>query len=332
MAYTNLLDYTCAGGKAEFIQTLRDFICKRGAFSETGIGGWTIIDSSYTVDENNMQTGDWFVVQSEGTSGRDQLVFYIKWNGTSYLSIQGFCSWNVSTHVGVGQYAALANSMQLADTISNPNLWIYGNEDFVWFIEAQAFSTYRTGFLGKAKSLKESEDILLSTSATAGTDKVLTMDGTLPDDWEVGKGVFIWDGNGTQIKPIKAVDRDNNQITVDLSSDVSTSSRVSRFLGYCHQSTSNLSGVLRLSKAGAAGNFSSVYPTINYVDLSGSDAEYAMVQFSNIASGGQVGTLRNMLYTYKISPLVHKDVIEADDGTEYRFFECYGGNCCCLEV
>lgn len=334
MAYANLLGHVCTGGKAEFIKRLRDFICSTGEYEGVGIGGWFVYDSYYAVNAENLSINDWFVLRSTGTSGRDDMYMYLKWAGSSYIAVQGWLFWNNITSVGTQYFNNSLNNMILSDTASNPELWIYGNEDSVWLTEG-SISTYRTLSFGKLKSVTTSEDILYnSASETIGTNKILTMDNELPSDWIVGNSLFIWDDNGVQKVMIEAVDAATKQITVALTKDIQLQSKISRHLGYYTQAISNLSINILINKAGTSPTSaaSAAISVFNYVDTLDINTYNYMPQALAQTTGGVLGEFQNIRLCQKITPLVHKDVLVEDDGTEWRFFDVYGAICCCREV
>lgn len=325
MAYANLLNQTCNGGKAEFFCRLRDFICKRNGtyadYSTTGIG-WTLYDSSYTVDENNPQINDWFVAHSDGESGREQMYLLFKWYSSTTFTNVGYLYWNNSTHLGTQIYANSTGGLAMADTASNPQLWIYGNLDSVFFVEATT-TNGNNGFIGKLESAYESEDIgYCSGSITAGSDKSITVDIDLPTDWIVGAGVFIWDIEHVEKATIKTVNTGTKTITVDVSNSYTGTFRVSRFLGYVSTPGANIVLYTLCNKAGSTATTISAYIAYSiaqYVEQLDNTNKHILTPCYYSTTGGLYGKLRNIMQTSQITPLVHKDVFIDQDGNEWRY-------------
>lgn len=325
MAYANLLNMTCAGGKAEFFCRLRDFLCKRSGtydYSTTGIG-WTLHDSSYAVDENNPQLNDWFVISSPGESGREQLYFLIKWISSTYIQIQGWLYWDNSTHVGVQYYINSTNIFSISDSASNPQLWLYGDLNSFFIGEMTSANGIGCPF-GKLESMYESEDIgYCSSSVTAGSDKSITVDIDLPADWVAGAGIYVWDRTNVEKTTIKTVNAGTKTITVDISNAYEGTFRVSRFLGYINASGSSMLCYALCNKAGTkatAINSPATTTIVQYVDTLDNANRYWIDTCCFSSTGGVYGKLRNIVQWYPVSPVTHKDVLVDDDSVEWRCF------------
>lgn len=327
MAYANLINQTCTAGKAEFFCRIRDFVCKRNGtyadYSATGIG-WTLYDSSYAVDEDHPRLNDWFVIFSPGESGRENMYILCKWGTTTGFLFQGYLYWNITTHVGVLDYGVYSYSLTIADTISNPQLWIYGDLDFVFFAEATSTNGQNNAF-GKLKSTFESEDIgYCSSSITSGSDRTITVDIDLPADWVVGAGVFIWDMAHIEKVTIKTVNFSAKTITVDVANSYTGTFRISRFLGYVATvagfNFQTLKNKLNTSSV-SIGTYIDI--PITSIDQLDNPNRHAMTPMYLSTTGGIYGKIRNMFKVYPAAPLVHKDILIDQEGNEWRYLSIY---------
>lgn len=319
MAYTNLINQACTN-KAEFFKRMRDFICKRNDYSPTGIG-WTLHDAVYAVNENSPQLNDYFVVKSDGESGRDNMYILVKW-ANNYILFQGWLYWDNSTHIGTQYYGSYTAGLTMAETISNPQLWIYGDLNAVFIGEMISANGY-SGYFGKLQSVNETEDIgYCSSSISAGNDKSITVDISLPSDWIVGAKVFIWDNIKIEVATIKTVNTGTKTITVDIVNNYTGTFRISRFLGYVSTSTTNLNLYALCSKAGTLTANIGTYVVVTimaYIDQMNTPNRHILASCYIATTGGIYGKLRNIYQTSSITPLVHKDIFIDIGNNEYRY-------------
>lgn len=232
MAYANLVNQNCAGFTEEGFQRIRDFICKRNGtydYSATGIG-WTLHDSHYTVDEDNCQIGDWFVVKSVGESGDEDLYFKIKWNVANYLNSQGMLYWNAATDTGVKKYPTgdSTNIIYMDDDGVFP-IWVYGDLNQIIIITKPGTNYYASSF-GCARDLPYDDTVATCAGALAsGNDISITVD-SVPSEWAVDRHLFIRDT--AEIDKIKIKTLVGNVITADLAHSFLAGSKLCADLCY----------------------------------------------------------------------------------------------------
>ena len=199
MAYTNLVNQY-ALDKSEVFRRVRDFICKRNGsfdYSTTGIG-WTLHDSSYVVDEDNLTANDYFVIKSNGENGKLDLYYQFIFDATAnYLNIRGYSYWDNVTHTGYNNFNATDDWYVLEST--EQNIWVYGDLDFISLISNQVGTTTRNSCLmGWLKDSDRDSTIAISSAAiSSGTNVVVTLD-LVPSSWQVGSKVLIRDNQNLQ--------------------------------------------------------------------------------------------------------------------------------------
>lgn len=237
MSYKNLVLQACAD-KAELFCRLRDFLCARNGtydYSTTGIG-WTLHDTSYATDENNPQSGDWFVAKSAGEGGGDDLYFKFTWV-SGYIAIYGFLYWDAASHAGTHQYNS-SNNWWIADTGSY-ELSVYGDLDFVVCVESVNASYDYICYFGKLTDTVYDTTVATCASAlTSGSDVSITLD-AVPSSWQAGNRIFIRDSSRIDLITIKTIS--GNTITTDLSYAYAAGSKLAECVPYvCQSSYSNL--------------------------------------------------------------------------------------------
>lgn len=336
MAYVNLLNQNCAD-KAEVFTRIRDFICKRNGthdYSTTGIG-WTLIDSSYAVDEDNPQLSDWCVFKSTGESEKDTLHIKLIWNNTTYISSIMYLTWNTTSHTGSIATGG-ANSMSTSETNVNTPLYIYGNLDFVSVLHkfANTDAYYRTMFFGKCSKPFSGMGIDIATSAgalTVGVDVAITVD-SVPATWRVGREIYIWTTTDTiatsKVEKTEIKTLIGNTVTCDLSNSYTTNSRLSEHIGYvCQQGLTSTYLSFLISPSGTlSSQYSSTFGyDTNFagtnMDPGSYENRWGMSQLSLPNSfSGVIGFLPKI---YRISKglLSLEDVLKTLDETEYRFLQ-----------
>lgn len=330
MAYANLVNQAVTDSEEAF-QRIRDFICKRNGtydYSTTGIG-WTLHDSSYAVDEDNLTIGDWVVFKSIGEDGKADLYFYYEYFSTTYHRIRGWLYWNNSTHVGV-QNVCTATSNMMCDNSSH-DIWIYGDLDFISVIhQNNAGNTNygcNFGFLGDASWY----DTTVATSASAvssGIGVTITLD-TIPSSWAIGRNLVLRDNAG--MEHITILTLSGNDITADVTNNYAAGCKMARdypvvqsnlnnswgasclAVLFSHSSTFAISQGIPVMSGAAPG-----YDPDPYEDNWG-----ALPILIGYSTTGHFGSFPNHL----IGPITMTDygVYTTDDGVSYRHIECYSG-------
>ena len=243
MSYANLVNQACAAGGQEIFQRMRDFICKRNGtydYSLTGIG-WTLYDSSYATDEDNLTSGDWIVLYSAGEGGNDDMYVKIDYTGDASPKCYNYLYWNNTTHAGVTMYGynlAVMWGFIASDTIA---LWIYGDLDCVSIIpEYSSESLHYGACFGRTVDGPYEQSILTLTSGySAGSAVDITLPSTPSYGYEAGKNIYIRDDAHIEIIQIDAIA--SNIITVDLVNSYASGAKVQADHCYFANSGSNFS-------------------------------------------------------------------------------------------
>lgn len=347
MAYKNLYAQVCTD-KQEFVQRFRDFVCARNGtydYSTTGIG-WTLIDSVYAVDEDNMAVNDYFVIYSPGENGGQDLYFKCAWV-LNYIKVSGYLSWDPATHTGsLINYATASNLYSIEATV-NAELSVYGDLDMImgnWDGKTLAYS-YSCHFGALLPGYSDLDDTVLNTTGavSSGSDVVLTMDGTLPAAWVEDAEVFIRTTHRSPITTtkiekvvIKAVS--GVTITVDLVNDYTTAAAVSSHVGYyCADSYQHLAASRTLiSASGSADNIACTHGYFSTLTLAAYDPEnfedrYMMYDIAwQVANIGLIGIAKNL---YKLSnfvlPMAPGEVLEVG-ADSFRCFYSFSGQYFCV--
>ena len=146
MSYVNLVAQACVTPE-ECFQRMRDFICRRNGtydYSTTGIG-WTLHDSSYATDEDNLTDGDFIVIYSAGESGDDDMYIKLDYEvTTTWAKVTGYLYWNNSTHAGVLPFNTAPYGIFTRG--SDHVLYIYGDLSsfsVIQYYNSIQFSKYR---------------------------------------------------------------------------------------------------------------------------------------------------------------------------------------------
>lgn len=276
MAYKNLVLEPCTS-KAELFTKMRDFICARNAthdYSTTGVG-WTLLDSSYAVDEDNPQLSDWFVIYSPGENGKEDLYCKFTWT-SNYLSLSGYLYWNSTTHAGVQLYGG-AGTIYVVESTGSYILSVYADLDFVHIFEPFNYASGgQWGGFGKlTDSAYNSDEIAVSSSAvSAGTGVVITLD-EVPTSWTVGQNLFIRDETAVKILEVTAIS--GLTITANVGSSFSAGCKIQAdLLYYCNNTISYLGGAMLTNRTTGAVTTTYSYPSgiLTHIDPDGLNDDY----------------------------------------------------------
>lgn len=332
MSYANLVNQSCAGFTEEAFQRMRDFICKRNGtydYSTTGIG-WTLHDSHYTVDEDNCQIGDWFVIKSVGEDGKQDLYFRFRWHTANFINIQGMLYWNAATDTGIAKFPGpdTYNVIDVDDDLAFP-LWVYGNLDQLLVI-TKLTPHYYINCWGLTRDLPYDTTLAICAGAlSSGSDISITVDIALPSEWAVNRYLYIRDTAHIERIKIKTLNAGTKTITADLVNSYLAGSKLSADLCYqCpagHQIIASRyilighNGALSPSlNTGVNGCYSHPNPDKMNDELVGSSI---CIGQTNV---GFHGKLRNV---YKIANSVSgvssEDVFTDLDGVDWRVFNSY---------
>lgn len=331
MSYVNLVNQNCAGFTEEAFQRMRDFICKRNGtydYLTTGIG-WTLHDSHYTVDEDNCQIGDWFVVKSVGEDGKQDLYYKFKWHEADHISFQGMLYWNAATDTPVVPYPTTDTSdvLMCDDDLAFP-LWIYGDLDQVAIITKMP-TNYYGALLGTVRDLPY--DTTLATCAGAlssGSDISIIVDIALPSEWAVDRYLFIRDTAGIDKIKIKTLNAGTKTITADLAHSFLAGSKLCADL--CYQvSVANQFGATPYGLINHAGTeatqlykiTSSLSTYSNPDEMNQEPVGECIVVATN--SIGYMGKIKNAYKLGAIPGMTSEDVYTDLDGTDWRVFYFY---------
>lgn len=242
MAYKNLVD-AVASDKAEAFCHIRDFLCKRNGtydYSTTGIG-WTLVDSSYAVDEDSPQLNDWFVIYSAGESGDEDMYYQFVWT-SGYFRVKGYQSWDATAHDGGNKYLD-ANNFTFLDAKTSAYISVYGDLDSVAVIvlDSTDYDGCFFGLLEDAYDTLVNEVATCPSALTSGSDVSITVD-AVPSSWEVGREIFIrttHTNNSATVEVEKTTIKTlvGNTITADLSNSYTANSKLSVVIPYYASNT-----------------------------------------------------------------------------------------------
>lgn len=338
MAYANLLNQSCTD-KNELFCRVRDFICKRNGtydYSSTGIG-WTLHDSSYATDEDNTTLNDWFVVYSPGEGGEDDMYIQIVYL-TNFIRFRFYQSWDNSTHAGANGTAA-QSTWTMADADAK-TLWVYGDLDEVFCVSKLSTTDYRIASFGKLEKGWDNQSKTIASCSSAlssGSDVSITVD-AVPSNWVVGKEIYIRtthndDTSTVKMEKIEIKTLASNTITADLTNSYTANSALSDFVGYYVTGGINWSssGYALIAENGtigtATGGFTFLPLSEARFDPGDYEDRWFLIEYFLHGALGLMGKSNHIRRTPTInSPLVVEDIIEEDDGTEWRVFHCYSNN------
>lgn len=326
MAYVNLVQQSCASW-TEVVCRMRDFICKRNGtydYSATGIG-WTLHDESYSSDEDNPQTGDWYVVYSAGEDGKEDLYYRIKVKDATYITIEGYLYWDNSTHAGTVVINLGGSSFKCIQGVGTYSLSVYGNLDFVnvWELANDASYNYCT-FFGRMDPVMEDNTVATCSSAlTAGSDVSITLD-AVPSTWRVGQKIFINDTTAIKFLTIKTIV--DNVITADLALSWDAGSKLRAECTYCVNTSATACTTFFYSNHLTEASVS-CSPTYNSTLLSYADAERMndirlLGEIIMAVDGSLCGASPNFYWVYQTG-ILDNDVFEDVDGNNYRHHKYY---------
>lgn len=321
MSHASLINVASASNQESF-QRIRDFLGKRAGtydYSTSGIG-WTLHDSSYAVSEDTLTAGDWVVFTSPGEDGRQALCVQFVYQAT-YIKMQGWLSWNNSTHAGVQQ---IGNS---SNTIYTPSgactLWVLGDLDAFYVANTNGATNYLAGCgcIKPGDGMYDNTIAIAPSAVSTGTSVVVAVD-VVPAAWAAGQKLYHWDSAGVSIVEIEAVGASSVTLT-SVSTGKLAGSRLAGDLGvFCSISTNfSAPSILANRTTGAASTGTSNTPsttTMGYVtadNLGGRRvAERCGLWYSNSAAYGLLPHLYLTHNTGAVQGAAHV----APDGTPFR--------------
>lgn len=334
MAYKNLTAYAPTDKAAAFI-AIRDFLCKRGAYSATGVG-WSLWDSFYAVDENNPQVNDWVVIYSPGESGDEDIYFYAKWISGG-MQIWGYQSWDPATNTGANKFGTTTTWL-IPETAGPTNpLYIYADLDVVTLIMPYTAGgvDFRGDIFGKALPTYDGYTGTAATAAgalSAGSDISIALD-AVPAEWAIGDEIFIrtTHTNNTatvEIEKITIKTIVSNTITADLANAYTAGSRLQNHMGYFAQDSSNAWSTTKclIAPDGSIGYatswlYNASYTAANY-DPEAFDGIVMLYQTGLVTALGAVGVLDNIRRTPVHNAFfTNLDTVVSKNGDTYRLFK-----------
>jgi len=320
MAYKNLVAETGTTSE-EFFCNMRDYLCALNGtyndYSSSGIGGWTIHDSSYAVDADNPATNDWYVIKSTGESGGELLYFQVTFSSTGSTTVKGWLYWNASTHAGVTQYG----NSYLTTSGTNHTLWIYGNKDCFSVVVQFGTSVNYQLVCGKIQSLYYDDTVETTSGTISSGSSVVVSVGTVPTTWAVGKKVYVSDEAHIEQATITAIS--GTDVTLDsLTYSYTSSNRIAQEVGYMNWGSYYC--YFLIDHDGATGQY--IQPqadaTTYYAGGDGMEDKLFIPQLSFINGDEYYGDANSLILHPQsgINDLSNADSVS--DGTNnYRYFE-----------
>lgn len=326
MSYVNLVAQACVTPE-ECFQRMRDFICRRNGtydYSTTGIG-WTLHDSSYATDEDNLTDGDFIVIYSAGESGDDDMYIKLDYEvTTTWAKVTGYLYWNNSTHAGVLPFNTAPYGIFTRG--SDHVLYIYGDLSSFSVIQYYNSSTYQGSYFGKADNLLYDDTVATcSGSLTAGSDVSIALD-AVPSTWEVDQAFFIRDDAGIEKAIIKTIV--SNTITADLVNSYAAGSKSQTDNSFVIPRAAAMGSSYGL--AGHSGVFASANIFVTEVAIANTVVSGCIPDTMNSSylantiliydnnPDGYYGILRNF-YITTVAGKTALDILITKDGDEYRY-------------
>lgn len=322
--YKNLIAVAPANA-ADMFRHIRDWLCSQNGiadYSSSGLG-WTLHDSYYAVDADNISANDWFVAYSSGEGGNDDLYYQFKYTTTG-LYIYGGLYFNASTNAWVSTYV---NNSQVMQWSTVGSLYIYGDLNFVVCMNEVSSGTVYPCMFGCLDYRLATRTVEPTTGAvSSGSSVSIPVGDTTAEWWEAGNRLFIKDDD--HIERITIISKTANSITADLSNSYASGAKLAiAFPYYCQGGTGFFGSSNRViiapdgslsyyaNKASVPGIASWMNPDkLNDTPVGvGVDIGYS--------GRGYYGSVPNVYNLY--AALTHLDV--HSDGTDsYRFF--YGAS------
>lgn len=241
---------------------VRDFLCARNAthdYSTTGIG-WTIIDSYYAVDEDNITVGDWYVIYSSGEDGNQNLYCWIKFAGTSIWYCTGYNYWDSVTHTGTGYYGH--NTYGMSTNSTNYFFIAFGDLNmFAFGVNIANLGVFNYAYgMGKGESpWNISGEHQVSGALTAGSDVSIDMGDSSHWLFDVDRYAFIRDEYNVVERFLIKTNNGVDTITADLVNSYAAGAYVQSSIDYISDrysttwfTTTNARTGLMINGAGAA--------------------------------------------------------------------------------
>lgn len=341
MTYRNLISQACAS-KEEYFMRMRDFICRRnGTYDYSALGiGWTLFDESYATDEDNPVIDDYYVIYSPGEGGKDDLYYKIKMLASD-LDIDGYLSWDAVAHTGSAQYTAGNNNL---DMISGFTLWVYGDLDTFGVVNLTSiigdYDAFHAGKLVPNWPNQSGEIVNCAGALTAGSDVSITVD-AMPTEWEVGSDIFIRTTHNDVMGTVKAEKITIKTlvglvITADLSNSYTADSALSNHFIYALQASNYFFSTTYClhGKAGGVWANLAMSPiwlawTDQYFDPSEFEERTMLGKIHYQSTEGYHGYQRNIRRPVKVPAVSYtqdEDILQEDDGTEWRCFGVYSNS------
>lgn len=330
MSYVNLVAQAVADGE-EYFQHLRDFVCKRnGTFDHSATGiGWTLIDESYAVDEDNLTDGDWVVIKSVGESGDEDMYYELMYETTTYMiQVRGFLYWNDTTHAGVLPFNT--NPLAMATAAGVDTMYIYGDLD-AFIVVHKYGALYQPFYIGKVIDNMYPDTVAnCSGVLTAGSDVSITLD-AIPSEWQVGQNIFIRDDAHLEKIEIKTLG--SLVLTADLVNSYAAGSKLRADFQYlCPAAATSLSPWYGLVGHGGLMAGANIYITGDVAIMAAGtnavpdtlNSAYLMndIALHDNNPDAYYGKLKHCFVSNSTGKTL-ADILISNDGTEYRYF--YGG-------
>lgn len=323
MAYNNLTNIIVES-LDDYFQHIRDFMCSRNGtydYSASGIG-WTLHDSSYSVDEDTLTSGDYFVMYSSGEDGTRDIYIKIEFRGSATaMYFHGYNYWNNVTHTGTGLHGGTGVS-----PTSPEELNLYGDLNSATALGLTSGQHWPQNFGMMPLGFRDTTVVTCAHDLASGASTVATLS-AVPTSFKVGNNISVRDNNSVERAEIIAIS--GNDVTLSLTNSYANADNIrisERILNYCcrfSQSMSSNYGYMLLNSAGQTG--SAPYGAISITGAALNDP------WNAAADELQALSIRWSFdgYNYDIklssSAIADGTLYTAMSGTQYRSYKVYSG-------
>jgi len=331
MAYKNIINQT-ATNTPNFMKILKEWLCDNANGPQ-----WTLHDTNIT-DWDNIAQNDWFVIKSEGESGKDRLYYKFVYYSATAVTVYGYQYWDATSHSGVSEYFYSTSYNYVKTDSSSFTWWCYGDLD-AQVIVTKIGTDYYVFTFGKHDGVVDTVPVKTTADVSAGSSVWVSLDGWR-SSFKVGAHVAILDDSNAEKAKIVAINQSENKIQLEsLSNSYSSGATVLREVTYLvggyQLNTYRSYFMVKDGTKDQSSNYLSVIHSNNLgnvfycsTDPDKWDGEYfaSPIYFIHTAEAGQgvVAVVKNLL---AIAPgsITSEDVLSDEEGNNWRAFSQGGG-------